>query len=153
MKTLITLLLLAGTLHAQYVECTVERIVDGDTFITKIDGEKVRIRINGIDCPELEQPYGDSATIALEKLMPVGSKCEVMVLRPGKYGRPISSVYVGSKSVGLFLIEHGYAWEYYGVASERKGPLSELEASARKARRGLWASDNPIPPWEWRKSH
>jgi len=27
----------------------------------------------------------------------------------------------------------------------------ELEKAAREAKKGLWANQNSMPPWEWRK--
>jgi len=29
--------------------------------------------------------------------------------------------------------------------------LEGLEHEARKAKKGLWANPQPVPPWEWRK--
>ena len=34
------------------VKVTVDRVVDGDTFVTYIDGEKTRVRMIGVDTPE-----------------------------------------------------------------------------------------------------
>ena len=42
------------------------------------------------------------------------------------------------------------AWWYRKYAPKKK-ELAKAEAAARKAKRGLWADANPIPPWEWRQ--
>ena len=34
------------------VKVTVDRVVDGDTFVTYIDGKKTRVRMIGVDTPE-----------------------------------------------------------------------------------------------------
>ena len=34
------------------------------------------------------------------------------------------------------------------LAAQRR--IAELEAEARQARRGLWRSDNPVAPWNFR---
>ena len=47
-----------------YAEIDALRISDGDTLVS----EDIRIRLWGIDTPERDQPYGDSATGALAML-------------------------------------------------------------------------------------
>ena len=37
------------------------------------------------------------------------------------------------------------------ILHDRK-ELAEAEALARREKRGLWKLDNPIPPWEFRKT-
>lgn len=55
---LFTLLFLCGcqnkNLNGPYL---VERVVDGDTFITTIDNERVRVRALCIDTPESVAPF------------------------------------------------------------------------------------------------
>ena len=41
-------------------------------------------------------------------------------------------------------------WWYRKYAPKHK-ELAAAEAAARKAKRGLWADPNPIPPWDWRQ--
>ena len=48
------------------------------------------------------------------------------------------------------LVAKGLAWRY--VQYDKKGEFTEVEQAARRARKGLWADPNPMPPWEWRKS-
>ncbi|MCE3399538.1 thermonuclease family protein, partial [Staphylococcus aureus] len=46
----------------------VERVVDGDTFLAKKDGERIKVRMIGMDTPETVkpntpvQPYGKEAS-------------------------------------------------------------------------------------------
>ena len=47
--------------EAKYVK--VDRVIDGDTIVL-MDGS--RVRLEGIDAPERDQPYGPTATAALE---------------------------------------------------------------------------------------
>jgi len=43
----------------------------------------------------------------------------------------------------------GWAWNF---AHYSKHPLlTDLEAQARAAQRGLWADPNPVAPWLYRK--
>ena len=49
------------------------------------------------------------------------------------------------------LLRAGLAWWYRRFARDDT-ELARLEAEARDARQGLWASPNPVPPWEWRRN-
>jgi len=43
------------------------KMVDGDTIdVLTDDNQTIRIRLNGIDCPERGQPYGNNATDTLQ---------------------------------------------------------------------------------------
>ena len=69
-----------------------------------------------------------------------------------RYGRTIGTVFVGEKNVNLMLVEAGYAWHYVQFAKDKK-EYADAEASAKKARRGLWADTAPpVPPWDYRKA-
>jgi micrococcal nuclease len=58
---------------------TVERVVDGDTFIAVRDGRRVRVRLIGVDAPESVKPdapvecYGREASALLSRLLPAGA--------------------------------------------------------------------------------
>jgi endonuclease YncB( thermonuclease family) len=57
----IVVLLLSSS--AAFPDCTglVVSILDGDTITVLKDGEEEVIRLNGIDCPEKNQVYGNKA--------------------------------------------------------------------------------------------
>jgi hypothetical protein len=58
------------------------------------------------------------------------------------------------KDINLEQLKSGFAWFYRqyenDIAAERRKPYADAEAEARAAKRGLWASSNPQPPWEFR---
>ena len=66
-----------------------------------------------------------------------------------RYGRIVGRVYVDGLDVNAVLVRGGYAWVYRKYSDDAE--LYDMEAGARKYRRGLWAHLNPIPPWEWRR--
>jgi endonuclease YncB( thermonuclease family) len=45
----------------------------------------------------------------------------------------------------------GMAW-VYDRYSKPSSPLYRLQDGAMTARRGLWADNDSVPPWEWRKA-
>jgi endonuclease YncB( thermonuclease family) len=55
---LISLLVSTSTFTAKVI-----RIVDGDTIVVLNDNkEQIRVRLEGIDCPESKQPFSNRAT-------------------------------------------------------------------------------------------
>jgi endonuclease YncB( thermonuclease family) len=54
------------------------------------------------------------------------------------------------RSLNQELVRAGYEWWYRRYSKDFS--LSELEAQARLARSGLWADQQPTPPWEWRRN-
>ncbi len=128
-------------------------IVDGDSlWALTPDGERVEVRLADIDCPEGNQPYGDSARRELSELV---SRKYVRIERLGldDYGRTLGRVRVGSLDVNAEMVRRGAAWVYRKYLRDQS--LLALEKEARAAKRGLWALPEAerVPPWKWRKSH
>jgi len=48
------------------------------------------------------------------------------------------------------MVREGWAWHYKRYSKSKE--LAEAEKKARKAKAGLWADPNPVPPWEWRST-
>ncbi|MDD5650905.1 MAG: thermonuclease family protein [Candidatus Nanoarchaeia archaeon] len=109
---------------------TVTSIYDGDTFrgtITdypKIIGERIGIRIYGIDCPELKDKDSAVKAKALEaKQFTVAKLREAKVIElrdmlRDKYFRIVAKVFVDGKELGPMLIEKGLAKPYFGGTKE-----------------------------------
>ena len=128
------------------VEHRVKRIVDGDTVHLR-DGTKVRL--HGIDTPERDQPYGKQATRQLDRL--IGSKVYVVEKDVDRYGRLIGVIYTPEGvNVNLEMVCGGHAWWYSRYARSDRA-LADCQDEAKEAGLGLWASNDPIAPWEWRR--
>ena len=135
-------------LSAQTLQGKVVHIADGDTLTVLVDHEQVKIRLAEIDAPESHQDYGQRAKQALGNLV-FGQVVTVDDGGKDRYGRTIGRVYLGDLDVNAEMVRTGYAWVYRQYANDKS--LYALEDEARAARRGLWASDVRVPPWEWRK--
>lgn len=126
-------------------------VTDGDTVdVLTAQKQTIRIRLNGIDCPERGQPFGNNAKQFLSDS--IGGK-DVRVVEYGqdKYDRTIGDIYIRDELVNLSLVEAGLAWHYVKYAPDRSD-LADAEQSARASSKGLWGgSHKPIPPWDWRK--
>jgi micrococcal nuclease len=123
-------------------------ITDGDTLEVLTDSKQlVKVRMDGIDAPEKDQPFGQSAKSALST---AAFNREVMVISSDKdkYGRTLGKVFVGGSDLNKTMVSNGMAWQYVEFNSDPV--LAFAEKSARQSRRGLWSQPNPIPPWVWR---
>lgn len=121
--------------------------VDGDTLRAK--GQ--RIRLNGIDAPELSQTCRDAQGQAWSCGTAARSHLAALVARGGvtcskrgedRYGRMLATCSAaGIADIGDAMVRDGHALNYGRYTSDYAG----AEREARAARRGLWqgAFDNP----------
>ncbi|HEY3369401.1 MAG TPA: thermonuclease family protein [Prolixibacteraceae bacterium] len=125
------------------------RITDGDTIVILTENnEQVKIRLEGIDCPEHDQDFGTRAKQATSELC---FNKEVRIEKSGvdKYGRTLGFVYVGDICVNKELLKQGMAWHYKYFNKDLE--MAKLEAEAKKAKIGLWSQPNPVAPWDFRR--
>ena len=123
-------------------------ISDGDTVKVLVGKTQVKVRLEGIDCPESHQDYGTKAKQFTAKLV-FGKEVTVKVTDTDRYGRTIGRIYVDGKDVNLALVEAGLAWHYKAYSKEKA--LADAETAARAAGKGLWSQPNPTPPRLFRK--
>jgi endonuclease YncB( thermonuclease family) len=145
MITLLATILLA---FAPPFEAKVIAVYDGDTITVRTD-ETIKIRLDGIDAPELKQPFGQASKQAMSGLV-FG---QTVTIKPGKkdrYGRLLARVEIGGKDVSLTMVETGMA-HWYEQYAKRDSQLQSAQTQAKTARRGLWSDPNVQPPWEFRK--
>jgi micrococcal nuclease len=125
-------------------------VIDGDTIEVLNDGKAVRIRLNGIDCPEHNQPYGSKAKQYVSDLI-FSKHVKVRVKELDRYGRTIADIYLLDGTwLNKEIVDAGFAWHYKQYSTDKD--LSTSEVTARKDRLGLWQDSNPIAPWEFRRS-
>lgn len=121
-------------------------VTDGDTI--KLSNGSV-IRLDGIDAPEKSQEYGPEAREALSGLI-LNKEVEISPVKKDRYGRTVARVdYNGS--VNELLVQSGNAW-WYRQYARKNARMALLEADARLNKRGLWASEGAVAPWEYRKN-
>ncbi|KAI4385629.1 hypothetical protein MLD38_003630 [Melastoma candidum] len=110
--------------------------------------KKYRIRLRGIDAPESAMPYGKEAKEELVRI--VEGKClRVLVYGQDRYERSVGDVYCNHIFVQEVMLKKGLAWHY--TAYDQRQEFAKWEKEARAKRIGLWASENPEKPWDWRK--
>jgi endonuclease YncB( thermonuclease family) len=137
---------------AAHFEGVVTHVTDGDTLTVRpLSGAAPqRIRIQGIDAPEICQSFGVQSRDALASQV-MGKRVEVVTKARDDYDRTVARLRLGHQDVGAWMVDHGYAWSYRFHRSA--GPYRQQEAQARRERRGLWQSARPLPPREFRERH
>lgn len=131
-----------------FLDGRVIKVHDGDTITVFYQLQPVRIRLWGIDAPELKQEDGTESASALRKLI-FGKKILIEPKDKDRYGRLVAVIYVyDTLNVNKWLVKEGWAWVYRRYNKDPK--WLELEQQAREMRLGLWSDDPNMPPWEWR---
>ena len=144
---MVTAVLLADP---QILTGRVVRVADGDTLtVLDSDQRQHKIRLARIDAPEKKQPFGGDAREALAGR--VNNKdVRIEWKTRDRYHRIVGEVHLDGRRINRELVADGWAWHY--VRYSKSNELREAEQKARNERRGLWRDENPVPPWEFRKS-
>lgn len=140
------LLLFASICQAASYRATVTEVVDGDTVKVKISGKEETFELAHIDCPELSQPYGAEAAKYVRKR--ISSKEIYLTTKYKELGTTYAEVIIpGGRNLNFELVGKGLAWASKDNPSDI---ANKLQKRATKSKTGLWAQENPAPPWEKR---
>lgn len=126
-------------------------IIDGDTIIVLYNESKTIVRLNGIDCPEKSQTFGQEASQFISNLI---LEKTITIKNTGKdrYERVIGDIFLSDGLyINLELIKAGYAWWYRQYSNSKE--LTQAELKAKISKKGLWSNPNPIPPWIYRRNY
>ena len=90
--------------EARYAK--VDRVIDGDTIVLM---DRSRVRLEGIDAPERDQPYGPVATAALEYM--VGRAIYYVETDEDRYERMLATLYHSKEgyNINASLVCAGFA--------------------------------------------
>jgi endonuclease YncB( thermonuclease family) len=133
--------------QARQFPAQVVAVHDGDTITVRSATETLKVRVAGVDCPEIGQPWSSRAKQFTSQLV-FGKTVTTEIHGTDQYGRMIGRVSVGTRDLGEELLRAGMAWRYERGISDQH--LADAERAARQARAGLWADASPVPPWQWR---
>ena len=150
LTALVVLVLLSvfGQGQGQEITGKVVGVHDGDTItLLTAEKEQVKVRLEGIDAPELKQAFGNASKQSLSDLV-FGKLVKLEVSGKDKYRRTLGHVFVEETWVNLAQVKRGFAWHYKKYSKD--ADLAEAEAKAREARLGLWKDASPLAPWDWR---
>jgi micrococcal nuclease len=131
----------------------VSHVTDGDSVWVRPahGGKPQRIRIVGIDAPEICQAHGLAARDAL-RWQVVGQQVRVQGRGRDDYDRQLRRIGTAAvPDLGAWMVSQGHAWSYRRRG--RTGPYDAEQALARAAQRGLWSQAGAIEPRIFRRVH
>lgn len=129
----------------------VTKVVDGDTIWVDRLGVRTKVRLTGLDTPEVRDPrkpvqcFGVEASEHAKQLL---AGQQVYLERdPGqdsidKYGRELAYVWTTSGAlINLVMIAEGFGHEYtYDLPYKYQPQFRAAQAEARAGGRGLWSA-------------
>jgi endonuclease YncB( thermonuclease family) len=128
------------------------RLVDGDTFHARVQGVIMEFRLQGIDAPEHDQPYGTESTALLRQLTRGPGQQLVLVFDDvDRNGRIVVQAWIGDLNINEEMVRRGAAWSESVYAEDDR--LFQIEQEARDRKGGMWAlpAADRVEPWVWRK--
>ncbi|MDO5091548.1 MAG: thermonuclease family protein [Cardiobacteriaceae bacterium] len=131
--------------------CDNAKVLDGDTIQATCAGQRLTLRLVGIDAPEMGQaPYGEEARAALARRLPPHFHADIH--GNDRYGRSLAVLHDAQGDINEWLLHQGVAIVY----RRRDAPAAYLAAenAAKRAKRGLWRHDGDQQnPQNWRRYH
>lgn len=136
----------------QYEEAVLLRVVDGDTLEASVSGNTKKIRLIGVNTPEVVDPrkpvecYGLEASNFVKTYFSQREKTLLLEKDDSqqsedRYGRLLRYVYSKSdlQDIGKLLISEGYAYEYtYSTPYARQSEYRQAQSGAELGQKGLW---------------
>lgn len=128
----------------------IKHVSDGDTVILEDeDGKEQKIRLDGIDAPEMGQSYGQESKAFLESLV-LNKRVEVKKIGVDQYKRVLGVLSLEGKDINKAMLENGMAWQY---KYNKDQSYSDLMDKARRKKINIWSDPNAQNPHTWRKEN
>lgn len=135
----------------------VVKVIDGDTIDVSIEGKAERIRLIGVDTPEVVDPrkpvqcFGQEASAKVRKLLDgkkVSLESDQSQGDKDKYGRLLRYMFTKEGiNVALEVISSGYGHEYtYNLPYKYQADFKSAQKFAEKNSLGLWALNACMTP-------
>ena len=150
-------LLLSLVLAAPPQSARVLTVHDGDTITVRIDGHNEKVRLVGIDSPELQDErseYRDAGYAARNYARSrIGGETVTLEAEPRQgdrdsYGRLLRYVILDDgTNINEDLVRKGYAHVYDKFNFTLKPRFKAAEAEAKREKLGVWK----LPPGRWRE--
>ena len=124
------------------IDALVVRIADGDTIEVVPTGqrERLRVRLEGVDAPELGEVFSRDAQAFLRRLL-FDERVRVVGRDVDRYDRLVARIDVGGRDASRALLEEGLACQRFAVDAA----LAAAQAQAQAAGRGFWAATASKP--------
>jgi micrococcal nuclease len=127
------------SIYTKTQEEIVVRVLDGDTIDLE-NGD--RIRLLGIDAPEIGEPFSQEAKLTLEDML-LGKHVTIekdVLWNKDKYGRLLRYVFLDEKLINCEMVRLGLAKNLADEASKYYNCFLKAEEEAREKKVGIWSS-------------
>jgi endonuclease YncB( thermonuclease family) len=145
---------LAATARAATLQAKVTEVESGNRLVVSNISRSLRVRLKGVAPPEMGQPFSDAAREHLKAL--ILNKAVTVEYTNLSEGYLDSRVFLNEIDIGSQMIRDGVAWYdptiITGLSVADQSIYQQCEQAARSEKRGLWADQNPVSPWEFRKA-
>jgi len=156
-------LVFAPFVSANTLSGKVLKVLDGDTFLIRVQGQEEHVRLREIDAPEIthrkkvgQEPWGRKARDLAQSLVR-GKTVRLEVEDPDerdKYRRLLAYVFLNHIFINREMVLSGNAFFYPGpFRGKYADELQEAEEAAREKGRGVWDKRNGLKerPQEFRR--
>lgn len=138
----------------QEITGRITKVHDGDSVhVTPTGKSRVIVRLAAIDAPEIKQSNGIESRDYLRSMI-MNRNVNVRCNKTDKYRRQICVVSHDGKDINLEMLKAGHAWYYAKYKNEQARKDQRLylkaESQAKKSKTGLWATSEPVAPWQFR---
>jgi micrococcal nuclease len=135
-------------------EFKVIRVDDGDTIIAEGHDIEIKVRLAGIDAPEIPM-WGSYVARSKDYLaeMILNKSVEIKGHGVGPLNRVLGVIYLENKNINLEMVRAGLAVAYRGILLRGSDSTSYIraEAETRGAKRGMWSLEKEYAPKKWLK--
>ena len=123
----------------------IEKVVDGDTIVIRLAGERVSVRLIGVDTPETMHPqkpteaFGKEASAFARNLL-LGESVYVRGDERDRHGRLLAYLYRAPDGlfVNLEIVRQGYGRTLTRFPFQHLELFQHYERQAQEAEKGLW---------------
>lgn len=133
----------------------VQRVISGQTLeVVAANGQTMRVRLIGIDAPDLkQQPWGQAAKTVLAAMLKDKRAVIELEAQPDEFGRRLAYIWCDRILVNEEIVKQGY------VLASPQGKYAQklirAQEWARLMERGIWNPSKPmrLTPAEFRSQY
>ncbi len=151
---------LRGAQRSNDLSARVVKVNDGDTLTVMVGRKKERVRLIGIDAPELgQQPWGAASRKYCRELVLLSGDAvtlEFDIVKRDQYGRLLAYVRTADNTlINVEMVRNGYAFLYTFPPNVKYTELlREAQRYARGKGLGVWGKNGPEEtPGDYRRRH
>ena len=149
---------LSGITLSSNLNGKIIKIIDGDTvyFQANNDDDYKKLRLVGIDAPEMKQPFGHKSRQCLANL--INNKLvQIITYGEDRYKRTLAKIIIEKIDINQAMIKNGCAWFYRRykntLGKDDQVMYDKAEIFAIENKKGLFSNQEAEAPWVWRKKN